>query len=120
MFFFNSYAEFYTELHILYSSCVSLAIIPVTRHNKLGPYLAGIIKGDGTIIIPKTNKTLKGTNNYGYIQICGSALALKDLPLARYFQQNLGGYITIKPTFFTLTFKSKDSVFKVITLINGK
>lgn len=117
MFFFNSYAEFYTEQHILYSSCVSLAIIPVTRHNKLGPYLAGIIEGDGTIIIPKTNKTLKGTNNYGYIQIY---FALKDLPLARYFQQNLGGYITIKPTFCTLTFKSKDSVFKVITLINGK
>ena len=82
MFFFNSYAEFYTEQHILYSSCVSLAIIPVTSYNKLGPYLAGLIEGDGTIIIPKTNKTLKGTNNYGYIQIC---FALKDLPLARYF-----------------------------------
>lgn len=34
---------------------------------KLGPYLAGLIEGDGSIYTPKKSHTPKGTKNYGMI-----------------------------------------------------
>ena len=73
-------------------------------------------EGDGTIVVPIKNKTSKGNNNYGYIQICFS---IKDLPLAQYLQILLGGHISLRLNSGTLTFKSKDNVFRVINLING-
>ena len=35
----------------------------------LGPYLAGLIEGDGTIIVPKEERSTKGKLNYPSIQI---------------------------------------------------
>lgn len=93
-----------------------LSVVPVVYNNKLGPYLAGLIEGDGTIIVPTADKTTKGNNNYGYIQICFSA---KDLPLAQYLQTLLGGHISLRTNSCTLTFKSRDNVIRVINLING-
>ena len=34
-------------------------------------YLAGLIEGDGTIVVPKTERSLKGVLNYACIQIKG-------------------------------------------------
>ena len=50
-------------------------------------YLTGLIEGDGTIIVPKTERSIKGQKNYPSIQI---AFNLKDLPLALLIQKNLG------------------------------
>lgn len=50
-------------------------------------YLSGLIEGDGTIIVPKTERSSKGKVNYPSIQI---VFHLKDLPLALLIQKNLG------------------------------
>jgi hypothetical protein len=50
-------------------------------------YLAGLIEGDGTIIVPKTERSPKGVLNYASVQI---VFHLKDLPLALIIQKVLG------------------------------
>jgi len=52
-------------------------------------YLAGCyaIEGDGTIIVPKTERSPNGKLNYPSIQI---VFHLKDLPLALLIQKKLG------------------------------
>jgi hypothetical protein len=50
----------------------------------LSSYIAGLIEGDGTIHVPKTERSSKGNLNYPSIQI---AFHLKDLPLALLIQK---------------------------------
>ena len=65
IFYLNN--DLYTNFHLLITS-VSLVISPINNNNnELGSYLTGLIKEDSTIIVPKTNKTPKGPNNYGYM-----------------------------------------------------
>lgn len=44
----------------------------------LGSYLAGLIEGDGSIVVPTSERSSKGKLNYPSIQI---AFAAKDYPL---------------------------------------
>jgi len=55
--------------------------------NTFRNYLTGLIEGEGTIIVPNTEKSDKGKINYPSIQI---VFHLKDLPLALLIQNNLG------------------------------
>ena len=50
-------------------------------------YLTGLIEGDGSIIVPKTERSNKGKLNYPSIQI---AFDSRDLPLALIIQKELG------------------------------
>lgn len=69
--------------------CNILPTIPVNKTNylnykdlsnlKFSSYLAGLIEGDGMIVVPKTERSAKGKTNYPSIQI---VFHLKDLPLA--------------------------------------
>lgn len=56
-------------------------------------YLAGLIEGDGTIIVPKTLRSDKGRLNYASVQI---VFHLKDLPLALLIQKELGNGSTAR------------------------
>lgn len=47
-------------------------------------YLAGLIEGDGTIIVPKTERSKIGGLNYPSVQIC---FDLRDMPLAMIIQK---------------------------------
>jgi hypothetical protein len=58
-----------------------------TYHSELGHYLAGLVEGDGTIIVPTNDKTEKGKSIHPIIRI---PFALPDLPLAEKLQQKLG------------------------------
>jgi len=51
-----------------------------------GAYLAGLIEGDGTIVVPRTKRDAKGRLRYPAIEISFHA---KDLPLALMIQKNL-------------------------------
>jgi len=82
-------------------------------------YLAGLIEGDGTIIVPKTLRSPKGKLNYPSIQI---VFHLKDLPLALIIQKELGfGSISRKKgvNAYILTINSYEGLLFVISLING-
>jgi hypothetical protein len=56
-------------------------------NTQLSSYVAGLIEGDGTIHVPKTERSDKGNLNYPSIQI---VFHLKDLPLALLIQKEIG------------------------------
>lgn len=88
--------------------------------NKFSYYLTGLIEGDGTIIVPKTDISIKGKLNYPSIQI---VFHLKDFPLALLIQKNLGhGTISRKKgvNAYILTINNIEGLILIVHLINGK
>jgi Cytochrome C and Quinol oxidase polypeptide I/LAGLIDADG endonuclease len=86
---------------------------------KLSSYLAGLIEGDGTIIVPKTERSVKGKINYPSIQIIFN---LKDLPLALMIQKELKfGSITRKKgvNAYIYSINNLEGLLKLTSLING-
>jgi LAGLIDADG endonuclease len=87
--------------------------------DKFNTYLAGLIEGDGTIIVPKSERSPKGKLNYPSIQI---VFHLKDLPLALLIQKNLGfGSISRKKgvNAYILSINNKEGILTLIHLLNG-
>ena len=82
-------------------------------------YLAGLIEGDGTIVVPKTERSDKGKLNYPAIQII---FDLRDLPLALVIQSKLNhGSLSKKKgvNAYVLTINNFDGMILVVNLING-
>lgn len=83
-------------------------------------YLAGLIEGDGTIIVPLYQRDKKGRITYPSIQI---AFSLMDLPLAIFIQKTLGyGSISRKKGVgaYIYTINNTEGLINTISLINGK
>jgi hypothetical protein len=89
-------------------------------HNSpFSTYLAGLIEGDGTIVVPKSIRSPKGVLNYASVQI---VFHLKDLPLALMIQKVLGdGSLSRKKgvNAYILTINSYKGLVKIVSLING-
>ena len=86
---------------------------------KFSSYLAGLIEGDGTIIVPKTERSVKGKINYPSIQI---VFHLKDFPLALIIQKELKfGSISRKKgvNAYILSINNLEGLLKLTSLING-
>lgn len=82
-------------------------------------YLAGLIEGDGTIIVPKLERSLKGKLYYPSIQI---VFHLRDFPLAQVIQQKLKhGSLSRKKgvNAYVLTINNTEGLILVVNLING-
>jgi len=101
----------------------NLCIIPISKYIKYSNfsyYLAGLIEGDGSIYVPKKERSSKGKINYPSIQI---VFNLKDLPLALLIQKNLGHGSLNKvkgSNAYVLTVNSNKGLILLINLINGK
>jgi hypothetical protein len=86
---------------------------------KFCSYLAGLIEGDGSIYVPKSERSIKGKLNYPCIQI---VFNLPDYPLALVILKNLGhGSIARKKgvNAYVLTINNKDGLILLVNLING-
>jgi len=86
---------------------------------KLGPYLAGLIEGDGHIYVPSTIRNAKGKKIAPSIEI---AFDIKDYPLFEKIKDTLeGGYIVLRKNNKSgrLIIKKKNVLLKLINLING-
>jgi hypothetical protein len=86
----------------------------------LGHYLAGLIEGDGTIIVPSRIRSPKGKLYYPSIQV---VFHLKDLPLALTILKAIGqGSLqrVKRAQAYVLCINSLSGVVKVVELINGK
>jgi hypothetical protein len=102
----------------------SLYIHSVEDHKNLNNlpfslYLAGLIEGDGTIIVPQVLRSSKGKLNYASIQL---VFNLKDLPLALIIQKELGlGSLSRKKgvNAYIFTINSYEGLYLIISLING-
>jgi len=82
-------------------------------------YLTGLIEGDGSIITPKTERSVKGRINYPSIQI---VFNLKDLPLALMIQKEIkNGSLSRKKgvNAYVLTINNYNGLILLISLING-
>jgi len=89
------------------------------RTNNFISYLIGLIEGDGTIIVPKTERSPKGKLNYPSIQI---VFHLKDLPLALLIQKNLGyGSLIQKKGLnaYVLFINDQKGILNLVNLLNG-
>ena len=103
---------------IKYLASTDASILDSSNDNFI-MYLTGLIEGDGTIVVPKSERSPKGVLNYPSIQIC---FHLKDLPLALLIQKNLGyGSLTRKKgvNAYVLTINNKEGLLSLISLING-
>jgi hypothetical protein len=102
-------SEVITEVGIL----SSLAVASLTKNNRLGPYLAGLIEGDGSIYVPVNPRSPSRALNVGGFEIC---FDLRDYPLADYIRSMIGGYIQIRGQACILHIRRVKSVLEVITL----
>lgn len=100
----------------------SHAFIGGNSNTEFAHYIAGLIEGDGTIHIPKTERSVcasKGSLNYPSIQI---VFHLKDLPLALLIQKELGhGSISRKKgqNAYLYTVNNLDGLLLLVSLLNG-
>jgi hypothetical protein len=88
-------------------------------NTKFAYYITGLIEGDGTIYIPKSERSTKGSLNYPSIQI---VFHLKDLPLALLIQKELGnGSISRKKGLnaYIYTVNNFDGIMLLISILNG-
>jgi hypothetical protein len=86
----------------------------------LAYYLAGLIEGDGTIIVPQTERSPKGKLNYPSIQIQFDS---RDLALALVIQNTLGLGSICKykgSNSYRLTVNSFKGLIIMVKLLNGK
>lgn len=86
---------------------------------KFTSYFTGLIEGDGSIIVPKTERSPKGKLNYPSIQI---VYHLKDLPLALLIQKNLGSGSLIRKkgsNGYVLHINDKKGISDLVNLLNG-
>jgi hypothetical protein len=67
---------------------------PSNNDNLLGHYLAGLIEGDGSIIVPKTIRNQKGKLLYPVVKI---TFVEKDAPLAIKIKQKFNGGTMVRP-----------------------
>lgn len=88
-------------------------------NSSFASYLAGLIEGDGTIIVPKTERSIKYKLNYPSIQI---VFDLRDLPLALIIQSKINhGSISRKKgvNAYILTINNFEGLILIANLING-
>lgn len=81
----------------------------------LGHYLAGLIEGEGSIIVPKTIRNQKGKLLYPVVKI---TFVEKDAPLAEKLKQVLNGGTLVQPKnskYIDLLFQDLYSIEKILT-----
>ena len=92
----------------------------LSTDGQLGYYLAGLIEGDGSIIVPAKDKSPSGKNTHPVIRI---VFTLPDLPLAQKLQQVLGCGFIQKPkegNYYLFEVQNIEGLLKLANLINGK
>jgi len=94
-------------------------IKPLTKHiydSQLGPYLAGLIEGDGTIYVPQWLRDDKGRIRYCFINV---TFDIRDRSFALYLQSRLGGSIQEHPTYCIWFISAFNELVFITNLING-
>ena len=84
----------------------------ITLNYNFPSYLAGLIEGDGSIIVP-------GQKIHSYNPYFEIVFHIRDLIIAKYIPFKIGGNIYIKENYCYLKIKDFKSVLKIIHLING-
>lgn len=81
--------------------------------------MAGLIEGDGSIIVPKTNRNQKGKLLYPTVKI---TFVKKDTPLAQKIMEVIKGGTIVYPkdsNYLDLLFQDIKSIQNIAVLLNG-
>ena len=119
---FVNKSKFYSPFSLLNNNNMNLVNKLECSKNKninFSSYLAGLIEGDGSIIVPKSERSLKGKLNYPSIQI---TFNLRDFPLALIIQQKLRhGSLNRKKgvNAYILIINNFEGLFLIVNIING-
>ena len=107
-------------------SVVNIAMVKYSTSSTLNKnsnpfccYLAGLIEGKGSIIVPKTDISPKGKLNYPSINL---VFNLRDFPLCQLIQKELGtGSLSRMKgnNSYLLQINSFEGVLKLVNLLNG-
>lgn len=87
--------------------------------SRFASYLAGLIEGDGTLIVPKKERSPKGNLYYPSIQI---VFDIRDFPLASMLQSKLNhGSISRKKgtNAYIFTINKFEGIIHIVNIING-
>ena len=90
-----------------------------SNYNKFGSYLAGLIEGDGSIVVPKTESSAKSKLNYPCINL---VFNLRDFPLGQLIQKELGtGSLSRMKGInaYLLQINSLEGILKLVNLLNS-
>jgi len=90
------------------------------NNSMLAHYLAGLIEGDGSIIVPRTVRNQKGKLLYPIVKI---TFVDKDAPLANKIKETLNGGTIVYPKnsrYLNLLFQDLKSLQKIAVLLNGR
>lgn len=106
---------------IMLCCSVPLIGVPITDFSKninLGSYLAGLIEGDGTIIVPINLVNEKGKKQYPFIKI---VFHINDFQLAAHLQAKLGGRFEFnkEKTYVVWRVNKREDLLNLCLLING-
>lgn len=85
----------------------------------IASYLAGLLEGDGTIVVPTTERSAKGKLNYPSVQI---SFAAKDYPLITLLRLLLGyGSISkrSKQAAYIFTVNDRAGITALVNMLNG-
>ena len=101
-------------------SIFQMAILPLLPLGKIQfepSYIAGLIEGDGSIKVPRTDRSASGKKRYPSITIC---FALHDLFLAQTMAAFLGGHVNTTPgNWYVLSVQNLPGVYKLAIMLNG-
>ncbi len=116
---FSSYSPIYFSIKYSRKYSTDHIFKEGDSNTNFAQYMTGLIEGDGTIYVPKTERSIKGNFNYPSIQI---VFHLKDLPLALLIQKELGhGSISRKKNqnAYIYTINNLSGLLLLIYLLNG-
>jgi len=122
IFYFVNTLKFYSSFSLLndnYMNIINRLEFGKNKNTNISSYLAGLIEWDGSIIVPKSERSIKGKLNYPSIQI---TFNLRDFPLALIIQQKLGhGSLCRKKgvNAYILIINNFDGLLLIVNIING-
>nr|YP_010710792.1 hypothetical protein P2Z26_mgp24 [Gonatophragmium mori]WCZ71156.1 hypothetical protein [Gonatophragmium mori] len=108
------------KLNKILKSYLKLFHFSANNNNLFGHYLAGLIEGDGSIIVPKSIRNQKGKLLYPVVKI---TFVDKDAPLANKIKEILNGGTLVYPKnskYLNLLFQDLNTIQKIAVLLNGK
>lgn len=85
-------------------------------NKRLGSYLAGLLEGDGSFVVPKTIRDEKQRLRYAKIKV---AFHIKDKPLADLLKNQFGGNFEIHKNYLVWTISDLSSLILVSDIVNG-
>lgn len=93
----------------------------ISSHTEMinASYLAGLLEGDGTIVVPTSPRSAKGKLNYPSVQI---SFAAKDYPLISILRLSLGyGSISKRKMqkAYIYTINDRNGITAFVNLVNG-